>query len=570
MKWQLHAIDHFRKCETLLLRLVVKNTNGRSPMRKISISPRTAIVIASVMLGGQLAQAQEGKPVSGGAITWGVATEPSCFDPHRASQQAAFFVARNYIDSLVGKKTDGTFAPWLATEWSISPDGKEYTYKLREDVVFHDGEKFDAAAVKANYDFVKKPENATNAVALLQYFDRAEVVSPYVVKLILTQPDSTLLESTSNVKLGIISPKALAKGDLCGGGPLLAGSGPFVFERYSRGQSAVFVRNKDYKWGPGYAAHSGPAYLDRVTLRFLPEAAVRAGALTSGQVDLIEGVQPTDVALFADQAEFKLLTGPSGASTSFTFNINYTIPPADDVRVRRALRDGFDLEPLVKQVYLGTVPRAWSIIGPANPAYNKALVGAWGNNIAGANKLLDEAGWTGRDAEGFRTKNGVRLKIDVGYPQPYVRDNREVLIQGIQAALRKNIGFDLNLRIITAGEYAKNNANGNWTIYPNTDNPSDPARELWDMLGSKGFLYSNIANPDPQITGLIDEALRSTDVAKKRALTDEIQKLGVDQAFIVPMFAPSWFLAAKNNVNGLSFEAGLDSPSSAYDFWLAK
>ncbi len=52
--------------------------------------------------------------------------------------------------------------------------------------------------------------------------------------------------------------------------------------------------------------------------------------------------------------------------------------------------------------------------------------------------------------------------------------------------------------------------------------------------------------------------------------TDEIQKLGVDQAFIVPMFAPSWFLAAKNNVNGLSFEAGLDSPSSAYDFWLAK
>jgi peptide/nickel transport system substrate-binding protein len=240
------------------------------------------------------------------------------------------------------------------------------------------------------------------------------------------------------------------------------------------------------------------------------------------------------------------------------------------VRVRRALRDGFDLEPLVKQVYLGTVPRAWSIIGPANPAYNKALVGAWGNNIAGANKLLDEAGWTGRDAEGFRTKNGVRLKIDVGYPQPYVRDNREVLIQGIQAALRKNIGFDLNLRIITAGEYAKNNANGNWTIYPNTDNPSDPARELWDMLGSKGFLYSNIANPDPQITGLIDEALRSTDVAKKRALTDEIQKLGVDQAFIVPMFAPSWFLAAKNNVNGLSFEAGLDSPSSAYDFWLAK
>src|SRR4051812_22771434 len=219
MKSQHSVVEKFNRFDVPRMRLIVKNTIGWFQMRKISTSARASMAIVSIILGGQLVQAQEGKPVSGGAITWGVATEPSCFDPHRSSQQAAFFVARNYIDSLVGKKTDGTFAPWLATEWSISPDGKEYTYKLREDVVFHDGEKFDAAAVKANYDFVKKPENATNAVALLQYFDRAEVVSPYVVKLILTQPDSTLLESTSNVKLGIISPKALAKGDLCGGGP---------------------------------------------------------------------------------------------------------------------------------------------------------------------------------------------------------------------------------------------------------------------------------------------------------------------------------------------------------------
>jgi peptide/nickel transport system substrate-binding protein len=525
--------------------------------------------LVSTVLASHVAIAAE-QPVSGGELKWGVTTEPVCFDPHRATQQAAFFVARNYIDSLIAKKTDGTFASWIAKEWSISADGKEYTYKLREDVVFHDGEKLDAEAVKANFDFIAKPENAASAISLLQHYDHAEVISPYVIKVVLARPDSSFLESTSNVKLGLISPKALLKGDLCGGGPTLAGTGPFKFETYTRGQSAVFVRYQAYNWAPGNAAHQGPAYLDRVTLRFLPEYAVRTGALTSGQVDLIEGVQPTDVPLFAEQPDFKLLTGPSGASTSFTFNINYTRPPADDVRVRRAIRDGFDLEPLVKQVYLGTVPRAWSIIGPANPAYNKALVGSWGNDIAGANKLLDEAGWTGRDSEGFRTRNGLRLKVDVGYPQPYVRDNRDILIQGVQAALRKNIGLDLNLRIITAGEYAKGNATGTWTIYPNTDNPSDPARELWDMLGSQGFLYVNIPNPDPEITKLVDESLLATDDTRKRELTDAIQKRGVDQAFIVPLFAPSWFLAAKSKVSGLSFEAGLDSPSSAYDFWIAK
>lgn len=507
-------------------------------------------------------------PKPGGTITWGVATEPSCFDPHRSSQQAAFFVARNYIDSLVAKRADGSFSPWLATQWSVTPDGLTYTFTLRNDVTFHDGERLDAEAVKANFDFVKKPENAANAAALLDRYARAEIVAPNVVRLVLTQPDSSFLESVSNVKLGIVSPKALAKGDLCGGGLALAGTGPFVFADYVRGQSARFTRNAAYAWAPGYAAHAGPAYLDGLTIRFLPVSAVRAGALASGQVDVIEGVQPTDAPLFADQPDFTLLKGPLGAGTAFTLNVNYTRAPTDDIRVRQALRDGFDPDPIVRQVYLGTVPRAWSIIGPDNPAFNRALVGAWGRDIARANRLLDEAGWTGRDAAGFRSRDGKRLTIEVGYPQPYVRDNREVLIQGIQAALRKNIGLDLNLRIITAGEYAKNNATGTWAIYPNTDNPSDAARELWDMLGTKGFLYTNIPNPDPEITGLVDEALAATDPARKRALTDRIQALGIEKGYIVPLFAPSWFLAARKGVRGLGFEAGLDSPASAYDVWL--
>ena len=538
-------------------------------MRKI-VPSAAALTACAVWLAGPAHAASSGSaPKSGGTITWGVATEPSCFDPHRSSQQAAFFVARNYVDSLVAKRADGSFTPWLATQWSIAPDGLTYTFTLRDGVTFHDGTPLDAEAVKANFDFVKKPENAANAAALLDRYARAEVAAPNVVRLVLARPDSSFLESVSSVKLGIISPKALAKGDLCGGGPALAGTGPFVFADYVRGQSARFTRNAAHAWPPGYAAHAGPAYLDGFTIRFLPEAAVRAGALSSGQVDVIEGVQPTDAPLFADQPDFTLLKGPLGAGTAFTLNVNYTRAPADDVRVRRALRDGFDPEPIVRQVYLGTVPRAWSIIGPDNPAFNHALVGAWGRDVGGANRLLDEAGWTGRDAAGFRTRDGKRLTIEVGYPQPYVRDNREVLIQGIQAALRKNIGLDLNLRIITAGEYAKNNATGTWAIYPNTDNPSDAARELWDMLGSKGFLYSNIPNPDPEITGLVDEALAATDPVRKRALTDRIQGLGIEKAYIVPLFAPSWFLAARKGVEGLGFEAGLDSPANGYDVWLA-
>jgi peptide/nickel transport system substrate-binding protein len=129
MKCQLLQAIHFNTFDASPMPFVVKTEQWIASMRKNNLSAALALVAASAMLVASAACAQpEGKPVSGGAISRGVATEPSCFDPHRSSQQAAFFVARDYIDSLIGKKTDGSFAPWLATEWSISLDGKEYSY----------------------------------------------------------------------------------------------------------------------------------------------------------------------------------------------------------------------------------------------------------------------------------------------------------------------------------------------------------------------------------------------------------------------------------------------------------
>lgn len=509
------------------------------------------------------------KPQSGGTLTWGVTTEPVCFDPHRASQQNAFWVIRNVIDSLIDKRADGTYAPWLAKSWSVSDDGKVYTFNLRDDVHFTDGTPFDASAVKANFDYILANVATTSASSsLLVHFDHAEVVSPSVVKLVMKQPDSTTLESLSSVKLGFVSPKALkSAADLCAGGPALVGTGPFVFSAYQRGQSATFARNPDYQWASGRAQHQGPAYLDRVVYRFLPEAAVRTGALSSGQVDMIEGVQPTDAPVFEGVDGFGYYTGPS-ATTSFTLNVNYTIAPADDVRVRRALRDGFDLDAIVKSVYLGTVRRAWSNIGPDNPDTNAALKGTWGNDVKGANALLDAAGWTARDAEGFRTKDGKRLTIEVGYPQPYVRDSRDVLIRAIQSALRQNLGFDLKLHITTAGDFANQKASGVWYIYPNTDNPSDVAMELWDMLGDHGFLYNAIPKSDPEITGAINRARQLPVGDERRKLLADIQHRAVDQGYIVPLFAPAYHIAAKSTVHGIGFEPELDGPNSAYELWI--
>jgi len=238
------------------------------------------------------------------------------------------------------------------------------------------------------------------------------------------------------------------------------------------------------------------------------------------------------------------------------------------VRVRRALRDGANIDALVKSVYQGTYRRAWSNIGPDNFFYAKALENAWGNDVAGANRQLDAAGWTGRDAEGFRTKGGQRLTIEVGYPQPFVRDNREVLIQGLQALLRKNLGFDLKLRFITGGEWAQQLQKGSWTIYPNTYLPADAAQELQGNIGESGFIRAVADKGDKELFRLINDALASTSAEGKKKLVQDAQRRAVDQAFIVPLFSANYQLAAKAHVRGLSFETQLDSPSNFHDVWL--
>lgn len=507
-------------------------------------------------------------PVHGGHLTWGVTTEPTCFDPRRTTQTNGYMLERNYIDSLVSKEPDGGFGPWLAKSWTVSADGTVYTFRLRDDVAFTDGTKFDAAAVKANLDDVVAPKNAENSATYLQSYAGASVVSPDTVRVRLKHPDSSFLESLSSVQLGMLSPKSLKLGDaLCGGGKSLSGTGPFEFGSYQRGQSVTLVRNPDYDWAPTWAQHQGPAYLDSVTIRFLPEDVVRSGALSSGQVDVIEGVQSTDVSAFKGQPGFQFLDGPS-SNTAFTLNLNYTRGVLKDIRVRRAIRDGFDLDTAVKSLYLGHYDRAWSNIGPDDAESDKKLVGAWGDDVAKANAELDAAGWTGRDSDGYRTKDGKRLRVEVGYPEDYVRDHRDVLIQGIQAELKKNVGIDLDLKIITIGEFTSQETNGTWSIYPNTMNPGDTALMETQLIGPTGFLYQAIKKGNDQtLYSWMARSLQTKDRAERERLVDQIQQRAVDRAYIVPLYAPTSQLAATTLVHGLGFDPNLDTPASAYDFW---
>jgi peptide/nickel transport system substrate-binding protein len=499
------------------------------------------------------------------SLTWAIETQPITLNPQQWAQNKVRLLVFNQFDALLSRGTDGSFQPWLARSWKASDDGLTYTLELRDDVTFHDGTKFDAAAVKANLDQFRKPGyNPTVASIQLRAFDKAEVLSPATLKITLTEPDALFLDFLASPYSGQVSPKSLRSAkDLKFGGPDLVGTGPFILDAYVQGQEIRYRRNAAYKWPPAGAGHQGPAYLSQLTYRFLPEAAVRVGALTSGQVQVIEGVPPTDTALI--QADPNLTYQKAlNSGTSFSYYFNTSRAPFDDQRVRQAFREATDVDAVLKAVYQGTATRAWSVVGKASPFYDASLEGTYGGDAAKANALLDEAGWKQRDAEGFRVKDGERLTVRTVASAAFVRDRRDVLAQAIQAQVKQSAGIDFQVKIVDQGTAQKAVEDNAYELFENSRGDSDVGAALNLILPSKGAI-NRTHFADPQLETWLTQATATSDQAERKELYTKVQRAVTDSAIVFPIYVPADQIAAQKSVQGLGFDPGSGTPRNAYD-----
>ena len=521
--------------------------------------------------GGGAGAADAGTPVSGGSLTWAVETEPITLNPHQYAQAKARLLVWNNFEALLTHDAEGGYVPWLATGYEVSPDGRTYTVKLRTDVTFSDGTKFDAAAVKANVDLLLSAGYAPAVAAVqLKNLKSVDVVDPATVRYTLTRPDVLLLDFLSSPQGAIVSPKSLAAAkNLKAGGTDLAGTGPFVLDRYTPGQELHYKRNPAYNWAPANAGHTGPAYLDEVTYRFLKESSVRVGALSSGQVQVIEGVPATDQAQITANPALVLSKGlNSGSAYSYYFNASHA--PFDDLSVRQAFRDALDTDAVLTGVYRGTATRAWSVIGPTSPLYDKSLEGTYGNNAAKANAGLDAAGWATRDADGFRTKDGKRLTARLIQSAPFVRDRRDILAQAVQAAVKQSAGIDLKVSVVDQGTATKALADNEYEVFDNSRADTDAGAALNLLLSSTGAI-NRTGTKDAALDALLEKGQAGSDPAARAGVYRQIQqKVVAEQALVAPLYAPADQIAAEKTVGGLGFEPTAGVPGSAYNVWLAK
>ncbi|SOB84185.1 ABC transporter substrate-binding protein [Streptomyces sp. 1331.2] len=538
----------------------------RSP-RPFAVPPAVpAAGLAAVLLAGCSSGGPTGTgagpaaaPVRGGTLKYAVAVGTSCLDPHVSPGDVTAVIQRNVFDSLVYLDDKGGFHPWLAKSWQVSPDARTYTFRLRDGVAFHDGTVFDAAAVKANLDHIKDPRTKSlYAASLLGPYTGAEVVDPHTVRVSFSEPYVPFLQAAATPYLGIASPKSLAeKADqLCAGGANSVGTGPFKETEYVKNDHVEFRRNDAYAWAPEGAANQGAPYLDGLTIRFLPEDSVRSGALTSRQVDA--AALPVTAVRTVRAANGIEVSRTQNPGVVYSLFLNTTRGALQDERVRRAVQRAVDVDALVRSIYFGEYERAWSPLSPTTPAaYEAGLKDSFPHDAAAAGRLLDEAGWSARDADGYRVKDGKRLTLHWPYIASLVRDQRDTLAAGIQADLKK-AGIELVRDSIDNGTYFTIYASGDYDLWDNSWVRADPAvlAGFYLSTNTPAAGGQNVSlSKDPELDGWLRAGAATTDPAARKGNYTKAERWAVEHATVLPLYVTTNLVGRAQGVQGLVFDA---------------
>ena len=491
--------------------------------------------------------------------------EPTCLDPHVGGNWPQALIGNQFLESLFSRDADGNVIPWLASAVPTpAADGLSWDVPLREGVTFTDGTAFDAEAVVANMKHLKDPatKSSTGFLALAKVQD-VVAVDPRTVRFVLSEPDSALLESLAQTWLAIESPAGLARTqeENC-----LApiGTGPFVVETWTKQQSVTFTRNDKYSSPPADAGHEGPAAVQRLEWRFIPDSAARLAALQSGEVDVIDSVQPDAVAQFRQSGQFETVLGARPGVTA-RIELNSTRAPFDDAKVREAFSASADIDAAVQSLYFGTLDRSTSVLSSSTP-FAVPHPEAYPFDQAAANRLLDEAGWTTRDANGIRTKNGVPLTVK--FP---VSTNQSIpaevsLFEQIQQSA-KQVGFDVQIEQLDLSTWYERS--GAWEfdaiVAPYSKDSADVLRIVYDSAGTvpapSGYHANNTGLKSPELDATVQEAARVSDPAQRAALYATAQDIIAKGHYVVPLYDQMVQFAVSPKVQGFRLQPNLNLPS---------
>jgi len=518
------------------------------------------LLLLSACGGNSASGGDSGTPKSGGTLKVSFFPDNptfSCIDPFQVYWIESRSIIRNFADSLTDQDPQtGKIVPWLATSWKISPDGKTYTFHLRDAVTFSNGKKVDAQAVADDaagwIATVKATNGAAYGSSYIQGLTGATVVDPSTVAFHLAKPNSSFLQATSTTNLAITDPAEFAETpqQRCTGQGFI-GSGLFVLDHYTAKVETVLTKRSGYAWGSSLSTNTGEARLNKVIFNYVAEDSVRTGNLVSGAIDIAwprNPFSPQDEQLIkksGDTVEARPLPGPA-----YDFYANTAAGhPLSDPQIRKALFKALDLATYAKTIFGADYPVVQGPFDSTTP-YFTSQAGKLAYDPSSAGQILAADGWT-TGPDGYRYHNGQKLSLD--FPVTQFSSGSEL----VQAQL-KNVGIDLKLRTLTTAQQATYLAEGSYDLTNNYFTRADPGALQFilnpDVANSKA-LASRSASPDETkaIQTLFAKAIETTDAQQTRQAYADLQDYLVDQAITIPLYERVQKAGVSSHVHGFAF-----------------
>uniref|UniRef100_A0A7C5U547 ABC transporter substrate-binding protein n=1 Tax=Caldiarchaeum subterraneum TaxID=311458 RepID=A0A7C5U547_CALS0 len=498
-----------------------------------------AIVIIAAGIGATLLLTQSPAQTAIERIRIAIGIEPDTLDPTAQTTTLVANVMYYVYETLVKiQDPDGKIVPGLAESWTVSPDGLTYTFNLRRGVKFHDGSTLDANVVKQNFDRMLDPKTRSPQRAVVGHtrIDKVTVTGQYSLEIKLKEPFAPFLRGLASIHSAIISPLALQK---YGTGLVdePAGTGPFKFVKWNRGESLILQLFDEY-WDQ-------KATIKELVFRFIPEAASREAALLAGDVDIAVLPPASDVTKLRQDSRVKVYTPPTQRIIFITLNTQWG--PLKDARVRQALNYAVDKNAIVEKVVFGLATPA---VAPLPEFLIKnTRIGFYEYNPNKAKQLLAEAGYP----NGFK----MTLLHPVGR---YIQDKQ--IAEAVQAYLRE-VGVEVELKTAdwptfvasinqkTLEEQIQSHQAvllgwGYWLYDPHPQLYGQFHSSQWPKNGLAPAFYKN-----PRVDELLDQAAKTVDEEKRTQLYIELSKLIWEDAPWIFLHVQSYFIVARADLKDL-------------------
>lgn len=476
---------------------------------------------------------------------WPVNVGP--LNPHLYTPNQMFAQSMVY-EPLVKYQADGSVKPWLAKSWSHSADGKTWTFILRDDVTFSNGEVFDAQAAAENFRAVldNRQRHAwlelTNQITDVKALDKTtlqitlkDAYYPFLQELALPRP------------FRFIAPSQFKDNETMHGIKAPIGTGPWVLKESKLNQYDVLVRNDRY-WGE-------KPKIQKITVKVIPDPTTRAVAFETGDIDLLygnEGLLPLDTfARFSQDPQYH--TQLSAPAETVMLALNSAKAPTNELAVREALNHAVDKKSLIENALYNTQQVADTLFAPTVPYANIGLKPRL-YDPQQAITLLEKAGWTQPAGQTIREKNGQPLHIELAYIGTDALSKSMAEI--IQADMRK-IGVDVAL----IGEeessiYARMRDGRFGMIFSRTwGAPYDPHAFISSMrVPSHADYQAQLGLPDKaQIDKEIGDVLTTSDETQRQSLYRDILTRLHNEAVYLPISYMSMMVVAKPELGEIPY-----------------